>query len=242
MRHQWVLAVFRAYGFPHGFCSFLEALLHHNFALFSSKGFQAFLYLILAGIVQGCPSAGLCFAVAADPFFRLLDSLQRKLLPPNRDSYHCIFRGCADDIGGTLGSYKLLKLIKPIFDKAALFANLRLNPAKCIIVPTNFKNFDDFALNAKKWLREHISDWEGFQILPAASYLGPCIGPSAGSHMWDKPIAKYWGRVIKISSLGLSAYYAILAYNTYAVTCLEYLCQVFWIPPTFLNSRPGLSP
>ena len=32
VRHQWIFAVFRAYGFPEGFCSFIEALLFHNVA------------------------------------------------------------------------------------------------------------------------------------------------------------------------------------------------------------------
>ena len=82
VRHQWVLTVFRAYGFPSGFCSFIEALFHHNYAIYMSQGSQSFLCSMLAGIVQGCPSAGLCFAVAADPFFKLLDSLQKKSCPP----------------------------------------------------------------------------------------------------------------------------------------------------------------
>ena len=53
--------------------------------------------------------------------------------------------------------------------------------------------------------------------------------------MWDKPIDKYWERVIRISKCGLSAYYSLLAYNTYAVSCLEYLCQMYWVPPRLLK-------
>ena len=63
-------------------------------------------------------------------------------------------------------------------------------------------------------------------------------------HIWGLPLAlvptipfgtsllltKYWGRVLKISRLGLSAYYSLLAYNTYAVSCLEYLRQLYWAP------------
>ena len=53
--------------------------------------------------------------------------------------------------------------------------------------------------------------------------------------MWDKPIAKYWDRVLRIAACGLSAFYSILAYNTYAVPCLEYLCQTYWVPPFLLK-------
>ena len=63
-RHKWLHAVFKAYGFPLGFRLFLEALLHHNFAVFGPD--KKLLYIILAGIVQGCPAAGMCFAVGAD--------------------------------------------------------------------------------------------------------------------------------------------------------------------------------
>ena len=30
-------------------------------------------------------------------------------------------------------------------------------------------------------------------------------------------------------------FYSILAYNTYAVTCLEYLCQIYWVPEKLLK-------
>ena len=92
------------YGFPLGFLNFLEALFFHNYAIYSSKGFSAFLYWILAGIVQGCPSAGMCFAVAADPFFHLLDKIQAQVPAIDHSYQHIAIRGCADDIGGSLSS------------------------------------------------------------------------------------------------------------------------------------------
>jgi hypothetical protein len=227
VRHKWVLVVFRHYGFPEGFCLFLEALFHHNFAIYVSKGFQSFLYLILAGIVQGCPSAGLCFAVAADPFFRELEVLQRKLPSATHQSSHIAFRGCADDIGGALASFKLLKIAKPIFDKAADFAGLKLNPSKCVLIPVCYVDFPLAALAIQEWVARHLPEWKNFKIVRSHAYLGPAIGPSAGDSIWDKSIAKYWARVLSISNLGLSAYYSILAYNTCAVSCLEYLCQLY---------------
>ena len=109
-----------------GFAIFLTPFFH-NYATYSSKDFQSFLYLILAGIVQGCPSAGMCFAVAADPFFLELQVLQKMFPLADHSSEHLAFRGCADDIGGALASYKFLKVIKPVFDQAAIFAGLQLN-------------------------------------------------------------------------------------------------------------------
>ena len=53
--------------------------------------------------------------------------------------------------------------------------------------------------------------------------------------MWDKPIAKYWQRVLRIAACGLSAFFSVLAYNTYAVPCLDYLCQMYGVPPRLLK-------
>ena len=41
-----------------------------------------------------------------------------------------IMRACADDIGAALRALKHLGLLKPIFDKAAAYAGLKLKPAK----------------------------------------------------------------------------------------------------------------
>ena len=144
IKHAWVHAVFRHYGFPNGFCLFLDNLLSHNFAVYNLSGAQAFLYLILVGIIQGCPSAGMLFAVSADPFFSLLEGVQDKfddLASP--DLPLAAFRGCADDIGGAFSSYKLLKIVAPIFQKAEDFADLAVNFKKCAIIPTAFKKIEE---------------------------------------------------------------------------------------------------
>ena len=194
-----------------------------------------FLYLILAGIVQGCPSAGSCFAIAADPFFYLLACLQDKFPAKSQKHSHLQFRGCADDIGAAIASYKFLKVIKPVFDQAEKFAGLKLNLRKCIIVPAKFSSFEAKKVEIHKWLCKFLPGWQEFKILPSAPYLGPAIGPAAGDDMWAKPVAKYWERVLRIANCNLSAYYAVLAYNSYAVSCLEYLCQMYWAPPSLLR-------
>ena len=141
-------------------------------------------------------------------------------------SQHVAFRGCADDIGGAIASYKLLKIVKHTFDKAAKFAGLQLNPKKCVIILARFSNFDDQVSEIKEWLASHLDEWKDFKIESSHPYLGSPIGPGAGDSMWDKPISKYWGRGLRIAACGLSAYYSILAYNTYVVSCLECWCQL----------------
>ena len=174
-----------------GFLAFSRPSFFTTLLFFSQGGYSAFLYLILSGIVQGCPSTGMLFAVAADPFFIELSRLQDRVRSPDFTSSHIAFRGCADDIGGALGSFKLLKLVKPIFDHASLYAGLSLNPKKSMIIPTCFDDFDDCCSAIRAWLEVNIPDWRAFQILGRHPYLGPDLGPEAGEAPWDKAINKY---------------------------------------------------
>ena len=81
----------------------------------------------------------------------------------------------------------------------------------------------------------NIPDWRSFQILGRHPYLGPDLGPEVGEELWDKAINNYWERVLRISGLGLSTNFSIMAYNTYALSCLGYLCQMFWVPKRLLQ-------
>ena len=148
--HDWILGVFGAYGFPEGYCSFLEGLFFHNVAYSSSKGVSIFLYVIIVGIIQGCPASGQIFAVSSNPIFAMLQETQDLINAPG--PLGAVVRGCADDIGAALASFKLLSLFKPAFDCALDFAGLRLNDVKCTLVPLNFANFDGVSKAIREWL------------------------------------------------------------------------------------------
>ena len=81
-------------------------------------------------------------------------------------------------------------------------------------------------IEIREWLTVHLPHWREFKIAAAHAYLSPLVGPEAAEISWDKAIKKYWDRVCLIAGSGSSSYYSILAYNTYAVSCLEYLCQL----------------
>ena len=174
------------------------------------------------------------FAVAADPFFKELKTLQLKL-KSNDGTPMIAFRGCVDDIGAALASFRFLQLCKPIFDKAKAFSGLTLNPKKCVLILADFENFDQSSCKLKSWLADNIPDWKEFKIAKSHAYLGPAIGPEANDDVWNRAIDKYWTRVLRVAGLGLSAYYSLLAYNAYCVSCLEYLMQMYWVPPRLLK-------
>jgi hypothetical protein len=102
------------------------------------------------GINQGCPSSGQIFAVSSNPFFAMLQEVQDSLNALGLLS--AVVRGCADDIGAALASCKLLISLKPAFDKALLFAGLRLNTIKCTLVPLCFSDFQDVSNLIQQWL------------------------------------------------------------------------------------------
>lgn len=226
--HDWILAVFLGLGFPEGFCQFLEALLFHNFALHRAGGCEAFLFMILVGIIQGCPASGMVFAVASHPFFQMLASKQRAL--NLRVPCSMALRGCADDIGAALSSYKFLSILKPVFDKAQIFAGLRLKAGKCVIIPLSYADFGAKASQIQEWLDRHLQGWAGFQIKRTSKYLGVFVGPGALDQAWDAALDKYWKRVGSIAACGLSARFSVMAYNMYAVSVLSYLAQFSWLP------------
>ncbi len=85
------------------------------------------------------------------------------------------------------------------------------------------ENFDQSSCKLKGWLADNIPDWKDFKIAKSHAYLGPAIGPNADNEIWNRAIDKYWSRVLRVAGLGLSAYYSLLAYNSYCVSCLEYI-------------------
>ena len=187
--HSWIHAVFAQLGFPDGFLEFLQALLFHNFALGQNIGRDMFLYLILVGIIQGCPSSGLFFAVATYPFFKELQRIQEGLTlawPHN-----AAIRRCADDIGAALASFRFLKLLEPTFRLAQEASGLVLNAAKCIIVPLGGP-VSEVAPALQQWLNCHLPSWSKFNIRDKAKYLGVFMGPGHVEESWDQALAKFW--------------------------------------------------
>jgi hypothetical protein len=157
----------------------------------------SFLFLILAGIIQGCPASGVLFAVASHPFFQELEIIQAKV---NRGTvFGMCFTCCADDAGGALDSYKLLVLIAPVFRKAEMFVGLTLKPKKSIIVPTSFDNFEVTSNSIKEWLAVHLPGWADFGICSSSRYLGVVLGPKAGNLSWDAASAKFLLRTSLVS-------------------------------------------
>ena len=68
--HAWVFAVLNFVQAPLGFRNLVKGLYHNNVAYIKTESGFTKLFIILSGVLQGCPLSGSLFTMAIDPFFR----------------------------------------------------------------------------------------------------------------------------------------------------------------------------
>ena len=131
-----------------------------------------FLYLILAGVLQGSPLSGSLFVLATNPILCLLQHVTAHL------KEQVCLRACADDLGAALAELRHLELFLPplVLTKAA--TGLGLKPSKCIIVPL-WKWSPTLATAIREWLRRTLAAWSHFKVEEIGRYLGFEMGPAA---------------------------------------------------------------
>ena len=83
---------------------------------------------ISSGIIEGCPLAGTCFALAIEPILNCFsNSLGKGRLG--------IVRACADDLGFALKSIRTLILLLDIYNMVFKISGLKLKVSKTCLVP-----------------------------------------------------------------------------------------------------------
>ena len=73
--HSYLFLTLTAMHFPIGYINHVKNLYSNNHAYYKQDGNSTFIFIIVTGILQGCPLSGLLFAVAIDPFLRHLQSV-----------------------------------------------------------------------------------------------------------------------------------------------------------------------
>ena len=96
--HRWLFKVIEKQGMPEGMRNVVKALYSNCKAFMRTPSGLHFLFVILSGVLQGCPFSGTLFVLVLDPFLRRIHSL-----------VDCrglgITRACADDIGMVLKNW-----------------------------------------------------------------------------------------------------------------------------------------
>ena len=123
-------------GVPRGILDFIGGIYETVNALSSSGNL---LFKVASGVLQGCQLSGALFAASVDPILTHLSSIVDAPLCTVVPRTHPLPTGklaaCADDIGGALASIRVLGPLCRAFMIAERVTNLKVNPAKCVIVP-----------------------------------------------------------------------------------------------------------
>ena len=181
-----------------------------------------FMFVILSGVLQGCPLSGSLFVLAIDPLLHMFKTMLE-------DSSLACVRACADDIGISLTQLRHLPVVKILFDDFTLVSGLNLKAVKCVIILNFILAFEANCQVVQEWLRLYCPGWESMAVCNSAKYLGILLGPHAGQSQWSKALRKFQDRINTINSLHLPAELAKGQYTSRALPTLGYIAQV--VPP-----------
>eukprot|EP00973_Karenia_brevis_P075279 10458843-Karenia_brevis.AAC.1 len=156
--------VLTAMNVPVGLHAYITELYRKCDLFFSLFGYDVYVCILRAGVIQGCPLSGTLFTVVIDIFLEFM-----------YQTIHLKGRGeiaaCADDIGGVLKSYHYLQFLFPIFEECENLANLVLKPQKCILVPTAKLASLQVKTCMYEWITSMIPKWRKFSVQSYAKYL-----------------------------------------------------------------------
>jgi hypothetical protein len=219
LSHDYIFGALHKLGVPAWFLIALHRLYTQCEAVITIGGTSDTVMHIEAGIKQGCPASGSIFALALDPFVRLL-CLR---LPPPLNTVNAF----ADDLTiVALHLLQALRLIHPCFDMLAKAAGLRLNAKKSLIIPLAMAT--DFRI--RRFLVDTMPAWSRMLVENKGKLLGVHIGPGSAEHRWIECSAKFWSRARDAKSAGGGFWRALQHYKVFAVTVLNHIMQYDRIP------------
>jgi len=216
LQHKFLFYVLKRMGIPRRMLNVLVKLYKDcgTIIVYNGGVFQGL--IIKSGIKQGCPLSGTLFALALDPFIRLL--LSRIEHP------HDTLTAFADDLAMVCGDMKArLGVIMKLFDGFGKASGLWLNMAKCVLIMLHASDADIEEM--MQWLTSNISMGGDIQVATKGKYLGINIGPGASISSWDAPLHKFKVRVASIKQEGLGMMQSLIDYRTFAFPVLAYVMQ-----------------
>ena len=196
-------------------------------------GISQFVFMVLSGVLQGCPLSGTLFVIVMDPIMCLFS---KYICQPDYGQV----RACADDVGSALHHLKDLIRIYLIFEQARKATGLTLKPNKCVSIMESHLDTDHNIGCVRAWLRANIPAWDIFLISNHGKYLGFFIGPNAGLLQWAAPIAKFTDRCNNLYNDRMLHWLALREYVSKASSVLLYVGQLA-LPPKNLKALEARS-
>ena len=225
----WIWRVLEASSLPKGYVTALKAAYRWVACYAASKGQDTneatLLFFVNSGILQGCPTSGLVWAVLSHPFLAGIDRmLQRQALG--------WVRACADDIGIVLRKGIGLLRLKRLMDRIEAGTLLKLKTKKCVIVPLWGPLTAEATRLARAIINICAGGWANFSVADRALYLGILLGPGVAEDMWTEPMTKWATRACDIMQHagGPTGFTAASLYTRLAASCLGYVAQYCPMP------------
>jgi exonuclease III len=215
LAHAWIFIVLLTMQFPTFLIDVIKLLYEDCmvellYGAASHRPFRA-----LAGIKQGCPLSGTLFALALDPFIRLLCLTIPKQLG--------MITAFADDIAiVAMHLFKALTALAPVFATLQAASCLEVNPGKTVVIPL----WAQGCFETRRWLFDCLPAWAAFKIQLCGRFLGYLIGPDAEGSRWDLSLDKFWQRGMMARVAGGGFFGNLLHYHVFGASVLGYLLQL----------------
>jgi hypothetical protein len=226
LSHKWLFAVLRAMGIPNNILAVLAQLYTGCVMNIVFGVVQGFSFEVQAGIKQGCPASGSLFALALDPFLRMmLQTLPVKLT---------VAVAFADDLAAVLlHLHRGLRLLYPLFTLLFKATGLAINPKKTVIVPLGSSS----PFSIKRFLHDAIPAWAAITVDDCGKLLGVWVGPGAAARRWRDATDKFSARARDSKATHFAFEETIRHYKVHAFPVLAHLCQVSTAPAATLSAE-----
>ena len=177
--HQWLLLVMKHLTLPAGFINFIEGIYFAAVAVGKIRDRVAILFLILSGVIQGCPLASDCFVIAFDPFLNFFNAI---ICQKGLGNVHA----CVDDVGCALRSICTLSPISRIFKLANVLAGLDIKFRKSCVVPlVTWTSTTESTIKA--CIASSLPGRRDISVAQNAKYLGTFLGTNCRDASWRAP-------------------------------------------------------
>ena len=106
-------------------------------------------------------------------------------------------------------------------------ANLRLQPKKCLFIPTALPFSETLVKDLTAWLHRYVPKWSQVRIASAGKYQGFFVGQGASDYQWLAPLARYSKRAATVAQVEAGPLLSIYKYNSAVAPVLGYVAQTY---------------
>ena len=224
LNHAFLFSFLRFCDLPLGLYEYFLSLYRNNVCMAIGNKGLVVLFVILSGILQGCPLSGTLFAMSLDSFLRMICSV----LPSSST------KAFADDLAIVIGQLKELPKLARCFEILHKTATLALKPSKCILIVLGAADGDGTKERAQAYVNHIVPQWSNFIHARRGRYLGAILGPEGGAAAtWEAPLKKLEARVEQGTANTLGPSLCVPLINRHALTVTSYVEQ-FSDPPAHL--------